>query len=316
MTDTCRVDMKLDQIRAQDRKLIQPASADDEQKRCLVFVPYDGGSRIPGSSLAPSRILSCLTGSDGLPKRAVGTSLRNLGGINCASAGKQALRVIERTTTRLLQKGVTGLFVGGDHTMTLSLVRAHLSHFKELCVLYLDAHADAEPSPVPRNWSIFHDLARTDRVTLANCGLRYGTDCAHLSRLGVRYVPAQSISCCTLDAVAAELGEVIGGRNVYVSVDIDVLDPAFAPGVGSRVGGGLGTRELLAIVSRILADHHVVGLDIVEYNPLRDHLDMTLYAVLALIDVIADRWSLADGTSESRENSPTDTGVDACQYSR
>jgi agmatinase len=97
------------------------------------------------------------------------------------------------------------------------------------------------------------------------------------AELGFRSVPAMDLERIGVDGVVARIRERVGGAPLYLSIDIDVLDPAHAPGTGTPEAGGLTSRELLGIL-RGLAGMPLVGADVVEVSPAYDHAEMTTVA--------------------------------------
>jgi agmatinase len=176
------------------------------------------------------------------------------------------------------------LTLGGDHTIALPLLRAVHAVHGPVAVVHFDAHLDT--------WDTYFGAAYThgtpfrraseeglvDRTGCLHVGIRgplYATsDLTDDSALGFQVLPATDAehlgSLGMIEAVARRVGD----RPVYVSVDIDVLDPAFAPGTGTPEAGGLTSRELLAVL-RSFKDLNLVGADIVEVAPAYDHAQVT-----------------------------------------
>jgi arginase len=195
--------------------------------------------------------------------------LRDLGDL-ALSGGEDALPAIEQAVAQLLQRGCRVLTLGGDHSITYALVRAYAAAHPGLTILHIDAHPDLYDDFEGRRFSHASPFARI---------MEEGT-VKRLVQVGIRTMnPHQQ-------AQAQRFGvEVIAMRDyhpgltldldgpLYLSLDLDALDPAFAPGVSHHEPGGFSVRELLALLGRVKAP--LVGADIVEYNPVRDHADMT-----------------------------------------
>jgi arginase family enzyme len=119
---------------------------------------------------------------------------------------------------------------------------------------------------------------------IVNIGARYGIEGA--AQLGINVIPYTDVCECRIEEIAKDVIRKIHSVNsLYISIDIDVLDPAYAPGVSSPLPGGLSTRELLKFLRRIL-NHRVVGIDIVETNPLRDINDMTIRVAANIVKYV------------------------------
>lgn len=175
--------------------------------------------------------------------------------------------------------------IGGDHTVALPLLRALTERRGgPVAVVHFDAHLDT--------WETYFGAAYThgtpfrraseegliDREASMHVGIRGPLYSAHDlpddRGLGFRVVHGTEMDDIGPRGVAEKIRERVGDRPVYVSVDIDVLDPAFAPGTGTPEAGGLTSRELLTII-RGFAELDVVGADVVEVAPAYDHADVT-----------------------------------------
>src|SRR5690606_23833691 len=168
--------------------------------------------------------------------------------------------------------------LGGDHYVTWPLLRAHAALHGPLALVHVDAHGDLWPD----------DPGRIDHGTMMGRAIREGLiDPARSTQIGIRtfhdeamgleiltapWVHRNGIHAATETAVARA-----GGAPAYLSFDIDALDPAFAPGTGTPVAGGLASWQALELV-RGLAPLNLVGMDIVEVSPPFDHAEITALA--------------------------------------
>jgi agmatinase len=196
----------------------------------------------------------------------------------------QAISDIERGARALLERVPYLLTLGGDHTVALPLLRALSAVHGPLAVVHFDAHLDT--------WDTYFDAAYThgtpfrraseegllDRSGCVHVGIRgplySDADLASDSELGFRVISAPDLDHLGVAGVTDFIEQRVGSRPAYVSVDIDVLDPAHAPGTGTPEAGGLSSRELLAAL-RSLHRLNVVGADIVEVAPSYDHAQIT-----------------------------------------
>lgn len=195
-----------------------------------------------------------------------------------------AIDDIERGVRDILASSAVPMLLGGDHTIALPSLRAlHAAH-GPIAVLHFDAHLDT--------WDTYFDAPYThgtpfrraseegllDPEGCLHTGIRgplYGEeDLADDRTLGFQVLSTVEAADLGVAASIAKIRSRLGERPVYVSVDIDVLDPAFAPGTGTPESGGLLSRELLAML-RGLAGLNVVGADIVEVAPAYDHAEIT-----------------------------------------
>lgn len=205
---------------------------------------------------------------------------------------------------RILAAGATMLTLGGDHYIAYPLLRAHAEKFgRPLSLLHFDAHSDtwADDDPVALNHgTMFYKAAKEgliDPARSVQVGIRtWNEDYLGFHVLGADWVHAEG---CT--AAARRILEVIGDRPVYLSFDIDCLDPAFAPGTGTPVAGGLSTAQALGILRQLLA-LRIVGMDVVEVAPPYDHAETT---ALAAAQIAAEFLCLLGEQRQRRQGPPT-----------
>ncbi len=177
----------------------------------------------------------------------------------------------------LLQSGARMLTLGGDHFVTYPLLKAHAERYGPLALLHFDAHPDTWPD----------EEGRLDHGTMFLRALNEGLiDPAHSLQIGIRtHAEPQGFTVLTapwvheqgVNAVVSKILRVMGDRPVYLTFDIDCLDPAFAPGTGTPVVGGLSTAQALAIL-RALEPLNLVGMDVVEVSPPYDVAGITALA--------------------------------------
>jgi agmatinase len=197
---------------------------------------------------------------------------------------EEAIAEIERGARALLERAPFLLTLGGDHTVALPLLRALSAVHGPLAVVHFDAHLDT--------WDSYFGAAYTHGTPFrraAEEGLLDQTGCLHLGirgplysdtdlvqdrELGFQVVSAPDVDHLGVAGMAERIAQRVGDRPVYVSVDIDVLDPAHAPGTGTPEAGGLSSRELLATL-RSLRHVQLIGADIVEVAPAYDHAQIT-----------------------------------------
>jgi len=199
----------------------------------------------------------------------------------------EAIGTIEREAAGFLERGTRLVTIGGDHTIALPFLRALARRHGPLALLHFDAHLDT--------WDTYFGAAYThgtpfrrafeegllDTAALCHVGTRgplYGReDLDDDRRFGFGIVTSADVYTLGVAQVAEGLRERIGSRPLYVSVDIDVLDPAHAPGTGTPEAGGLTSRELLELL-RALRGTRLVGADVVEVSPPYDHAQLTAIA--------------------------------------
>jgi len=227
---------------------------------------------------------------------------------------EEAVDAVDGAATRLLEAGARPVSIGGDHTIALPLLRAVSRRHGPVALLHFDAHLDTWDTYFGARYTHGTPFRRAseegllDLDALSHVGIRgplYGPkDLEDDRRMGFGIVSAMDVADHGTAAITDALRERIDSRPLYVSVDIDVLDPAHAPGTGTPEAGGLTSRELLQIL-RGLSGLHLVGADVVEVAPAYDHAEITsvaashvAYELISLMALSKD--APADGAAGSR----------------
>ncbi|UQX86961.1 agmatinase [Jatrophihabitans telluris] len=202
-----------------------------------------------------------------------------------------ALQQIEQGLTPLIGDGRPFLALGGDHTVALPALRAINAVHGPVALVHFDAHLDT--------WDTYFDAPTTHGTPFRRAseeGLLLKGNSAHVGirgslydrqdllddvELGFTIVHCRDIERIGVAGVLERVLDRVGTAKVYVSIDIDVLDPAFAPATGTPEAGGMTSRELLAVL-RGMSELPVVGADIVEVSPAYDHAEITAVAAANL----------------------------------
>jgi arginase len=199
-------------------------------------------------------------------------------------AGTEMFSLIEDSIRTLLTDKLTPICLGGDHSITYPIVRAVSKRYPKLSILHFDAHPDLYDELLGNRHSHASPFARIMEEGLAK----------RLVQVGIRTINGHQREQARRFGV-----EVIEMRHwrddltldfdspVYISFDMDALDPAFAPGVSHREPGGLSTRQAIGLIQRIQA--RVIGADIVEFNPRMDPAQTTAVVCAKLLKEIAAR---------------------------
>ncbi|MCE7913334.1 MAG: agmatinase [Nitrosomonas sp. PRO4] len=180
----------------------------------------------------------------------------------------------------ILQSGARMLTFGGDHYVTYPLLQAHAERFgKPLSLIHFDAHSDTwiDDSRDSLNHGTMFYKAVNDGLIDPNRSIQIGIRTWNDDYMGMHILDANWVHRYGSDAVIAEIKRVVGQHPAYFTFDIDCLDPAFAPGTGTPVCGGLSTAQVLAIIQD-LAAVNIIGMDIVEVAPAYDHSQITALA--------------------------------------
>ena len=265
----------------------------------MIGVPHDGGTTYqPGARLGPYHVrrVSALVQSYH-PEHDIDV----FGALRCADGGNIVFPPFDRAAMRAaVEAELRGLeampiLVGGDHSITLPALRAIAAKHGPVAVVHIDAHLDTSGAEV---WGDDFHHGTPIRHAIDERLIADGM----LFQIGIRGpgarrgpITADQLSERGPKRVAAEIRERIGARKTYVTIDIDAIDPAFAPGTGTPVPGGVTSREALAFV-RGLAGLDVIGGDVVEFCPPLDHADITAHLCAHLA------WELIATIAVRRQN--------------
>lgn len=177
----------------------------------------------------------------------------------------------------ILKSNAKMLTLGGDHYITYPLLKAHAEKYgAPLSIIHFDAHcdtwADDEPNSL-NHGSMFYKAIKDgliDPATSVQIGIRTWNE----DFMGVNILAADWVHEHGVAAVVKKVHEIVGKGNVYLTFDIDCLDPAFAPGTGTPVAGGLSSAQALAILRKFVG-LNIIGMDVVEVAPAYDHSEIT-----------------------------------------
>lgn len=261
----------------------------------LVGIPCDeNASFLRGAAAAPARIRQafhcastnrcCENGTD-LQSH---SRFRDLGDIE-PKHGAEMIESIENAIAALLERDLRVLSLGGDHSITYPIIRAYSGRYKSLNVLQIDAHPDLYDHFENNRFSHASPFARIMENRLV----------ARLVQIGIRTAnPHQRLQADRLGVEMVEMYRWSAGNPprfsgpLYISIDLDAFDPAFAPGVSHPEPGGFDTRTVLAMIQQIQAP--VVGADIVELNPSRDPNGATSMLAAKLLKEVAAKMLVCE----------------------
>lgn len=252
----------------------------------LLGLPFDAGSTfLRGPALAPPLIRKALASDssnmwaeDGQNLGVAGT-FHDAGDLALPEDSAQAQPMIERAVSDLLALGHPLISFGGDHSVTYPILRGFNEHFTDLTILHFDAHPD-----------LYHELSGELSHACPFARIMENKLARRLVQVGIR-----TINQHQLDQARRYGVEVITMRHVlstftveaplYISLDMDVFDPAFAPGISHYEPGGMSVREVLDMIQAVRVP--IVGADIVEFNPTRDRDGQTAMVCAKLLKEIA-----------------------------
>jgi len=261
-------------------------------KISLLGIPWDeNSSHLRGAAAAPAAIrralnvpssnLSCENGLD-----FSALDLRDGGDLPATLSGQAMFEEIEQAVGAELDQQRRVISLGGDHAITYPILRAYARRYPDLSILHIDAHSDLYDNFEGNRLSHASPFARIMEEGLVK----------RLVQVGIRTMTGHLRE--QVERFGVEVFEMRDWRDdqhldfdspVYLSVDLDGLDPAFAPGVSHPEPGGLSTRQALSLIQQ--SNGTIVGADIVEYNPSLDPTGITGMVAAKLLKEIAARMS-------------------------
>ncbi len=267
----------------------------------ILGAPFDGGtSHRSGARFGPQaiRLTDYLPHDGSRPSLALGVDplvelgVVDLGDVEMPSGEtERSLEALEARVSAVAAAGVVPVILGGDHTIALADVTGVARHvgWGRVCVVHFDAHADTGDTQfgslyghgTPMRRLLESGACRGDRFF--QIGLRgYWPEpetLAWMAEQGMRSYEMTEIVARGLDEVLSEVLERSREDcdGIFLSVDVDVVDPGHAPGTGTPEPGGLTSRQLLDAVRRLAMEGEVVGMDVVEVAPPFDHAEVTAY---------------------------------------
>jgi arginase len=264
----------------------------------LIGLPYDASSSfLKGAAEAPALIRAALHSAHWNSSMESGLDLAGPAGLSDAgdlplSPTAAAREQIEAGIAELLAGGWRPIALGGDHSVTYPLLRAMSQSYPSLTILHIDAHPDLYDEFEGDRFSHACPFARIMEEDLARRLVQVGIRTMNphqrnqANRFGVEVIDMRAWEAGTRPSLEG---------SVYLSIDLDGLDPAYAPGVSHREPGGLSVREVLTLVQDTAGT--LVGADVVEYNPRQDLAGVTAIVAAKIVKEVAGRM-LADAAGD------------------
>ena len=255
----------------------------------LLGIPFDGqSSYLRGAAEAPAKIREALACDASNQWTETGVDLGvqgiyvNAGDLALAGASdKDAFAAIESGVGTLIEQGKRPVSLGGDHSITFPIIKAVAKTYSDLTIFHFDAHPDLYDEFEGNRWSHACPFARIMESGLAK----------RLVQIGIRTINGhQREQAKRFGVEVIEMGQLPAYARlkamgpVYISFDMDVLDPAYAPGISHREPGGMSVREAISHLHAI--EGQIVGADVVEYNPVRDVSGMTAMVAAKILKEI------------------------------
>ena len=260
-------------------------------KTIVLGIPFDDrSSYLKGASKGPEAIRKALNSSSGNLATESGYDLgssdgwHDMGNIDDMQSNNNAFSIIEGRLNEYLNQGARIVTLGGDHSITLPIIRAYGKNIRPLDIMQIDAHPD------------LYDELDGDRESHACPFSRIMEEnlVERLVQVGIRTMnPHQKKQSDRFGTEVITMREWNSGLNfefsnpVYLSIDMDCLDPGFAPGVSHYEPGGFTPRDVIAMIQNMKGD--IIGADIVELNPKKDYHGMTAFIGAKFLKEILDR---------------------------
>lgn len=257
----------------------------DQAEFALIGIPYDEkASWLRGAADAPNAIRDASIEAKINAYTELGvnlvedTSIIDLGNLTLSGPFTEVCTHIEQQILTILDKGIIPLILGGDHSITYPIVRAFSQRYRLIDILHFDAHPDLYDTYNGDPFSHACPFARIMEEGLAKRVIQVGIR----SATATHRMKAETYGVQMLEMKDwSEHVEIAFTNPVYLSFDMDALDPAFAPGVSHAEPGGLSTRQVLQLIHKL--DAELIGLDIVEFNPSRDISEITAAAAVKIL---------------------------------
>ena len=252
-------------------------------------IPFDENSSfLRGPAFAPAKIRQAFHSDSANYFTESCVNLKNHPGVKDGGdivfkVGGNPMEMIEQEVTSVLQQTDKLFLLGGDHSITFPIIKGFYSRFKDLTLLHIDAHGDLYDNFENNPHSHASPFARIMENGLAK----------RLVQVGIRTMTQHQRE--QADRFGVEVTEMKDWNGsfrlkasgpIYISLDIDAIDPAFAPGVSHHEPGGFSSREVISILQNIKGN--VVGADLVEFNPTRDPSGITAMLAAKLYKEILD----------------------------
>ena len=256
----------------------------------VVGIPFDANSSfMQGPALAPAKIRKAwdsgsmnLCAESGIDLDAQANFV-DLGDLDIAGA-PAIIEKILKDIDELLSQNVRIIALGGDHAITYPVMKSCSTRFAKLDILHLDAHPDLYDSYDGNRYSNACPFARIMDEKLASRLIQVGIRTlnphqrSQARKCGVEIIDMQNLH---------KAGAIQWENPIYLSIDLDVLDPAFAPGVSHYEPGGMSTRQVIELIQGLPVP--IAGADIVEFNPIRDPQEITAMVAAKILKEVAAR---------------------------
>ncbi len=253
----------------------------------IVKVPgINGLGKTKGCEKAGNEILESLkdihSNEQGIP---IDVRLLDLEEIHLDNSNiEESNELIYKNSFKLFETNLKTIFLGGDHSISYSLGKAFLDYCKNAnkqpCLIVFDAHADCMTpmkEPTHEEWlrALIENDFPAENILLVGVRNMWRDEIQFVKKKGVKIISMNQL-LDNLQDICDTIMEFSNSKELYVSIDIDVIDPVFAPGTGYKEPGGLTSRQFIYLIQRINKIKNLKAIDIVEINPEKDVNRMTI----------------------------------------
>lgn len=268
----------------------------DYKHASVVFlpVPYDGTSTwIKGADKGPEALLDASANMEfydiETDSEVFRKGFHTAEPVTEASSPETMSQAVEQRMRQLLDDGKFPVLLGGEHSVSIGAIRAVAKHYQEFSVLQLDAHSDMRDEYEGSSHNHACIMARAKEVA-TNCtqvGIRSSsTEERHnIDPKRIFYAYKIKKSSTWMQEATAQLC-----KNVYLTIDLDVLDPAYMPATGTPEPDGLSYRDILDFVAEVLKEHRLVGLDVVELCPMQGNRAPDFLAARLIYQILSMKY--------------------------
>ena len=278
----------------------------------IVGIPFDAGTSYrPGARFGPqairqaSRHLRTQYHPSYDTEPFIEQQVADAGDITCNPFNiLESVEQIQTAATEILGKVKSIISLGGDHTIALPLLRAVNHHFGPVALVHFDAHLDTWDTyfGAPYTHGTPFRRAAEEKLFLDHASMHVGirgplysrNDLLNDEELGFKVVHCDEFQTEGVEHVIRRIKERVGNNPIYLSIDIDVLDPAHAPGTGTPEIAGMSSRELLNVL-RGLAGLNIISADVVEVAPAYDQAELTSLAAATIVYEIINLLARSPG---------------------
>ena len=261
----------------------------------IVGVPFDNTSSYrPGSRFAPCAIREASLNIEGFSFRSNRSiddlRIHDAGDLDVSLRVEETLRRLELVTREIIEAGKTPVLIGGEHTLTIGSVKAINKPFKLLC---FDAHLDLRDEYLDMKFShatvnrrIYETNKNLEGIIIVGARAACKEETEYAEKKGIHIISSREILDGNIKDFSSKINRLIGDVGaLYISVDVDVLDPAFAPAVQTPEPDGISTNQLLNMISEINLDR-LVAFDITEMTPQYDFGVTSTVAAKIIFEVL------------------------------